>query len=148
MWCYFSPPLFGAAPHFTASCDNNPPLPESLHESINQMYWPPFDVCPCLLLIALAFYPLFFWMSWITNYMNSPHLLSALCRMSACRFVCPNADMLCRVGDMSATCSGHVCDLQECRVGKGVQNDTTCRLFPTCRPTYRHTIQLKHKNVW
>ena len=70
--------------------------------------------------------------------------LSPLCLMSACRFVCPNADRLCHVGDMSATCSGHVCDLQECRVGKGVQNDTTCRLFPTCR---RHTDTQFSSNI-
>ena len=27
--------------------------------------------------------------------------LSSTCRMSACRFCCPNGDILCRVGDMS-----------------------------------------------
>jgi hypothetical protein len=60
-------------------------------------------------------------------------MLSQLCRMSACRFCCPNSDILCRVGDMSPTCFGHVGDTTRCRVGQGVQNDTTCRLFPTCR---------------
>jgi len=31
------------------------------------------------------------------------------------------------------TCFSHVADTRKCRVGQGVQNDTTCRLFPTCR---------------
>ena len=48
-------------------------------------------------------------------------------------FFCPNGDILCRVGDMSPTCFSHVGDMTRCRVGQGVQNDTTCRLFPTCR---------------
>ena len=48
-------------------------------------------------------------------------------------FFCPNGDILCRVGDMSPTRFGHVADTRKCRVGQGVQNDTTCRLFPTCR---------------
>jgi hypothetical protein len=35
---------------------------------------------------------------------------------------------------VSATsCFGPVGDMTRCRVGQGVQNDTTCRLFPTCR---------------
>jgi hypothetical protein len=73
--------------------------------------------------------------------------LSQLCRMSACRFCCPNSDILCRVGDMSPTCFCHVGDTTRCRVGQGVQNDTTCRLFPTCRlnvVVLCHAIQLKH----
>ena len=47
--------------------------------------------------------------------------------------LCPNSDILCRVSDMSPTCFGHVGDMTRCRVGQGVQNDTTCWLFPTCR---------------
>ena len=60
--------------------------------------------------------------------------LSQLCQMSACRFCCcPNSDILCRVGNMLPTCFGHVGDMTRCRVNQGVQNDTTCWLFPTCR---------------
>ena len=36
--------------------------------------------------------------------------LSSTCRMSACRFCCPNGDILCRVGDMSRHVAGHVAD--------------------------------------
>jgi len=43
--------------------------------------------------------------------------LSPLCRMSACRFCCPNGDILCRVGDMSRHVAGHVADTRKCRVG-------------------------------
>ena len=59
--------------------------------------------------------------------------LSQIYWMSACWFCCPNSDILCRVGDMSPTCFGHVSDMTRCPVGQGVQNNTTCRLFPTCR---------------
>ena len=40
-------------------------------------------------------------------------------------FFCPNGDILCRVGDMLPTRFGHVADTRKCRVGQGVQNDTT-----------------------
>jgi hypothetical protein len=59
--------------------------------------------------------------------------LSQLCRMSACRFCCPNGDILCRVGDMSRHVAGHVADTRECRVGrvsKTTRHLTTCRGIP------------------
>ena len=51
--------------------------------------------------------------------------------MSPCRFLFPNGDTACRVGDMSRHVRGHVGDIAKCRVGQGAQNDTTCRLLPT-----------------
>jgi hypothetical protein len=59
--------------------------------------------------------------------------LSPLCRMSACRFCCPNGDILCRVGDMSRHVAGHVADTRKCRVGrvsKTTRHLTTCRGIP------------------
>ncbi len=57
--------------------------------------------------------------------------LSQLCRMSPCRFLFPNGDTACRVGDILRHVRGHVGDFAKCRVGQGAQNDTTCRLLPT-----------------
>ena len=59
--------------------------------------------------------------------------LSPLCRMSACRFCCPNGDILCRVGKMSRHVAGHVADTRKCRVGrvsKTTRHLTTCRGIP------------------
>ena len=49
--------------------------------------------------------------------------------MSPCRFLFPNGDTACRVGDMSRHVRGHVGDNAKCRVGQGAQNDITCRPF-------------------
>ena len=51
--------------------------------------------------------------------------LSPLCRMSACRFCCPNGDILCRVSDMSQHVAGHVATRRwSCRRHKKM----SCRL--------------------
>jgi len=59
--------------------------------------------------------------------------LSQLCQMSACRFCCPNGNILCRVGDMLRHVAGHVADTRKCRVGRVSKTTRQCRLLPTCR---------------
>jgi hypothetical protein len=74
---------------------------------------------------------------------------SPLCRMSACRFCCPNGDILCRVGDMSRHVAGHVADTRNCRVGrvsKTTRHLTTCRGIPDMSVISWLLFELKHKN--
>ena len=70
-----------------------------------------------------------------TSVTASSQELSQLCRMSACRFCCPNGDILCRVGDMSRHVAGHVADTRKCRVGRVSK---TTRHLTTCRGDSRH----------
>ena len=75
--------------------------------------------------------------------------LSSTCRMSACRFCCPNGDILCRVGDMSRHVAGHVADTRKCRVGrvsKTTRHLTTCRGIPDMSVILWLLFELKHKN--
>ena len=84
-----------------------------------------------------------------TNRDPPPTPLSQLCRMSACRFCCPNGDILCRVGDMSRHVAGHVADTRECRVGrvsKTTRHLTTCRGIPDMSVISWLLFELKHKN--
>ena len=65
-----------------------------------------------------------------------PRDLSSTCRMSACRFCCPNGDILCRVGDMLRHVAGHVADTRKVMsAGCPKRHDIWRHVegFPTCR---------------
>ena len=97
-----------------------------------------------MLVLSLSYILVVDNLAWANMMSTNLHLLavtegccthhSQLCWMSVCRFCCPpNSDIQRHVGDMSPTCCGHAGNMTRCHVSQGVQNDTTCRLFPTCR---------------
>jgi len=76
--------------------------------------------------------------------------LSSTCRMSACRFCCPNGDILCRVGDCRDT-SLVMSPTQEKSCRQGVQNDTTfddSQGIPDMSVILWLLFELKHKTLW